>query len=291
MLSGVWVVVVFVCYAGALGLELIGLKRRFVGRRAALVTLTLAGLAAQTIDLVRHAIVVDSPPLSSPAEWLFMAAAVLALVYLAAIFYLPRTPAGVLVLPLVLALAAATQRASHEPFAPARTSFFWGTLHGGALLLGTVVVCVGFWAGIMYLIQSYALKRAISPLAGLRIPSLEWLEQVNSRALGLSTLLIAVGFGSGVILSLITHHGNAQHSIWSDPVVISSAAMLLWLVVAEVFRWVYPAARQGQKVAYLTLVSFVFLVVTVLSLTLVNSAHGGTSTPGASNQLSQAASS
>jgi hypothetical protein len=49
--------------------------------------------------------------------------------------------------------------------------------------------------------------------------------------------------------------------------------MLLWLVVAEVFRLVYPAARQGRKVAYLTLASFLFLVITVLALTFVDSGH------------------
>jgi hypothetical protein len=37
---------------------------------------------------------------------------------------------------------------------------------------------------------------------------------------------------------------------------------------------VYPAARQGRKVAYLTLASFVFVVITVLALTLVKSGHG-----------------
>jgi hypothetical protein len=289
MLSGVCVVVVFIAYGAALGLELIGLKRRFAGRRSAVAALTVVGLAAQTTDLARHVSLVDAPPLSSPAEWLYVAAGILALLYLCAIFYLPKTPAGVVVLPIVLALVAATQRASHEPFSPERTSFFWGSLHGVALLLGTVAVCVGFWAGLMYLIQSYALKRAIAPAAGFRLPSLEWLEQVNSRSLALSTLLIAIGFGSGIVLSLITHRGISDHSIWTDPVVISSAAMLLWLVVAEVFRWAYPAARQGKKVAYLTLVSFVFLVVTVLSLTLVNSAHGGTPTHSASNHTSQAA--
>jgi ABC-type uncharacterized transport system permease subunit len=292
MLSGLWVIVVFASYAAALGLEFAHFKWRFAGRRAALAGLTLIGLAAQTIDLARHAALVDAPPLSSPAEWLYMAAAVLALVYLAAIFYLPSTPIGLLMLPLVLALVVAARGASHEPFSPAHTSFFWGALHGVALLLGTVAVCVGFWAGLMYLIQSYALKHSKSPAAGFRLPSLEWLERVNSRSLGLSTLLIAIGFGSGLVLSAITHRGSAGHALFADPVVISSAAMLVWLMAAEVFRWVYPAARRGRKVAYLTLASFVFLVVTVISFAVVDTAHGGGGpAPNASSQLTKAASS
>jgi ABC-type uncharacterized transport system permease subunit len=290
MLSGAWVIIVFVSYAAALGLELAYFQWRFTRRRALLVAATLVGLAAQTVDLARHTAIVDAPPLSSPAEWLYMASAVLALVYLAAIFYLPSAPIGILMLPLVLALVAVAERASHEPFSPARTSFFWGSLHGVALLLGTVAVCVGFWAGLMYLIQSYALKHSRSPAAQFRLPSLEWLERVNSRSLGVSTLLIAIGFGSGVVLSAITHRANAEHTLWADPVVISSAAMLGWLVAAEVFRWVYPAARQGRKVAYLTLASFVFLVVTVISFALVDTAHGGGTAPSATNQQSTAAS-
>ena len=52
--------------------------------------------------------------------------------------------------------------------------------------------------------------------------------------------------------------------------VLSLAAMMLWLVAAEVFRLVYPAARQGRKVAYLTLASFVFLVIALTSFTLLD---------------------
>ena len=74
-------------------------------------------------------------------------------------------------------------------------------------------------------------------------------------------------------------------------VVISTAAMLVWLMAAEVFRWVDPAARPGRKVAYLTLASFVFLVVTVISFVVMNTAHGGGPLPSASNQLTKAASS
>jgi ABC-type uncharacterized transport system permease subunit len=292
MLSGAWIIIVFASYATALGLELAHFQWRFAGRRAALVTATLVGLAAQTIDLARHAAIVDAAPLSSPAEWLYMAAAVLALVYLAAIFYLPGTPIGILMLPLVLGLVATALRASHEPSSPARTSFFWGSLHGVALLLGTVAVCVGFWAGMMYLIQSYALKHAKSLAARFRLPSLEWLERINSRSLGISLLLIAIGFGSGIVLSAITRRAGGEQTLFADPVVISSAAMLAWLVAAEIFRWVYPAARQGRKVAYLTLASFVFLAITVISFALVDRVHGrGGPAPSASGQPSNTASS
>jgi len=50
--------------------------------------------------------------------------------------------------------------------------------------------------------------------------------------------------------------------------------MLIWLIAAEAFRLIYPAARQGRKVAYLTLASFVFLVIALASFTLLDNVHG-----------------
>jgi ABC-type uncharacterized transport system permease subunit len=129
----------------------------------------------------------------------------------------------------------------------------------------------------MYVLQSYALKHVRSPANGLRLPSLEWLEHANSRTLGLSAVLIALGFASGLVMSIVAHRGESGYFLWTDPVVLSLGAMLLWLIAAEVFRLVYPAARRGRKVAYLTLASFVFLVIALASLTLLDTVHGSAS--------------
>jgi ABC-type uncharacterized transport system permease subunit len=272
MLSGIWIVVLVACYAVALALELAGLKWRSPGRRLATAAFALSGFAVHSAVL-GNSFATEPVPLATPAEWLSAAAWALALVYLAAMLYLPRSPSGIVLLPLVLGLVAASHVASREPFAPDRTYYFWGLTHGLLLLAGVLTMCVGFLAGVMYLGQSYALKHAQSA-GSWRLPSLEWLERVNSRMLVVSTVLILLGFASGVVLSILNQRHNSTLGLWRDPVVQSSAAMLLWLCAAEVFRLVYPAARQGRKVAYLTLASFAFVVITVLVLTLVKSGHG-----------------
>jgi ABC-type uncharacterized transport system permease subunit len=109
---------------------------------------------------------------------------------------------------------------------------------------------------------------------GLRLPSLEWLERVNSRTLAISTVLIALGFITGIVMSVVIHRGESAYVLWADPVVVSLAAMLVWLIAAEAFRLIYPAARQGRKVAYLTLASFVFLVIAIGSFTMLDNVHG-----------------
>jgi hypothetical protein len=62
--------------------------------------------------------------------------------------------------------------------------------------------------------------------------------------------------------------------MWRDPLVVSSSAMLAWLAAAALFNLTYRAARQGRKVAYLTVASFLFLAL-VLGTLLVEAQHGG----------------
>jgi ABC-type transport system involved in cytochrome c biogenesis permease subunit len=277
MLSGISTICFGACYAVAIGLEILELRSLAAWRRAALIGVTAAGLLAQTLYLAYRGMQAGTIPDSTAAEWLQLASWALAIVYFAALFYLARTPTGLVLLPIVLALVVGSHWASTEPLAPEGTSYVWGMFHGSALLLGTVTVCIGFLAGLMYLVQSYALKHARSAANGLRLPSLEWLEHVNSRSLGLSAVLIALGFLSGLAMSVAEHRDQAAYVLWADPLVLSLGAMLMWLIAAEVFRLVYPAARRGRKVAYLTLASFLFLIIALASLTLLDSVHGAES--------------
>lgn len=275
MLSGISIICFAASYAVNLALELAGLIKRFAWQRLGLVFVAVAGLSAHTLYL-SHIVGATNDFTISASEWLLLAAWTLAIIYLASLFYLPSTPAGVVLLPIVLGLIGGSIYASQQPLAPERSFYLWGMFHGLVLLLGTVAVCVGFLAGLMYLVQSYALKHVRSPINNLRLPSLEWLERLNSRTLGLSAVLIGLGFLSGLVMSIVSHRDEATYRLWADPVVLSLGAMLVWLLAAETFRIVYPAARRGRKVAYLTLASFIFLLIALVSLMLLDTVHAGT---------------
>lgn len=61
----------------------------------------------------------------------------------------------------------------------------------------------------------------------------------------------------------------------NDPVVLGTLAMFFWLLAAAAVNRFYRPAQTGRKVAYLTLVSFVFLAV-ALGLALgLGTSHGG----------------
>jgi hypothetical protein len=60
---------------------------------------------------------------------------------------------------------------------------------------------------------------------------------------------------------------------WTDSVVLSSAVLLVWLLAATLFEWLYKPAQQGRKVAYLTVASFLFLALVVAMLLAGGSEH------------------
>lgn len=274
MLSGITTFCFGASYTVAFALEVVGLKFRFGWHRLVMLLFAMAGLLAHTIYLVLR-VGAESSPLASRSDWFLLAAWLGAAIYVVAALWFPRSAVGLFILPLVLALIGASLVASDIPFAAGDASRGWGLVHGWLLLLATITVSVGFLAGLMYLIQSWRLKHKMPPSPRFRLPSLEWLEHVNSRSLAISAVLVAGGFLSGLALLRLEHRGETGYALWTDPVVLSLATMFLWLVAAEIFRWLYPPARRGRKVAYLTLASFVFLVIALASVMRMDTLHGG----------------
>src|SRR5262249_37654706 len=147
---------------------------------------TGAGLLAQTLYLINRAVTAGGTPISSAFDWDLLGAWGLVLVFLYLSWYHPKISIGLFLLPLALALIGLASFADREPFPQSRAGQVWGTIHGIFLLLGLVAVAVGFVAGLMYLLQSYRLKHKMPAAAGSRLPSLEWLDRVNSRAILIS---------------------------------------------------------------------------------------------------------
>jgi ABC-type uncharacterized transport system permease subunit len=277
MNEGISILCFFATYSVTLALEI----NRAVfgtGRRMAYITFAtgMLGLVAQAwflTDQVHKGLLRHTAPLSSFHHWFLIAAFVLVAVYLVWSFRRPGTAFGLFLLPVsLLLILLATRFPPEQTFSPQRASLVWGTIHGGSLLLGTVAVCVGFAAGLMYLFQSYGLKHKTRARRGFRLPSLESLQQTNSRALVISSVLLGIGLLAGVLLNLTEPEEGLS---WADPAVLSSGGLFLWLVVACLFSMFYKPVRVGKKVAYLTVASFIFLML-VLGITLLGpSTHGG----------------
>ena len=262
MFSGVTIFCFAASYTVALALEITRLFFRSGIRGAIMLGFAGAGLFAHTVFLAHHAVGAAGSPLSSTRDWYLLAAWLLVVVYLYLTYYHPKTSFGLFILPLVLGLVGVgAMVADTRPFAREPASKIWGAIHGISILLATVSVLVAFAAGLMYLGQAYRLKHKLPPMPGLRLPSLEWLGRANSRAIVISLLLMGVGILAGVVLNVINYGRQMSRLPWYDPLVLSTVGMFGWLLLSVLVGVFYKPAREGRKVAYLTVVSFVFLVI------------------------------
>ena len=276
MLSGVGIICFAASYAVALALEVTRLLFRSGVRGAVMLGFAGAGLLAHTLFLLNRALSMPGSPLSSELDWYLLAAWLLVAVYLYLVCYHPKTPFGLLLLPLALGLiGVGATFADREPFAREPASRVWGIIHGTSILLAAVTVLVGFAAGLMYLYQARRLKHKLPASRGLRLPSLEWLQRVNSRALVVSVLTLGVGVLSGMNLILINYRRQQSTLPWDDPLVLATLGMFAWLLISVAVGNLYRPVRAGRKVAYLTVASFVFLLLALSAMLFMNTQHGG----------------
>jgi hypothetical protein len=264
MLSGITITCFAASYAVSLALEVSRLFFRAAVRFPVLLGFSIAGLFAHAVYLGTRAEGVVSghgiPPLSSWYDFCLVAAWALAGAYVVLTIRRPQNALGIFLLPLVLLLiGVAVLLQDVRPFNTQTALYVWRLMHSFALMTGTTVMTLGFATGLMYLIQAYRLKHKLPPRPGFQLPSLEWLQDFNRESLVVSTCLLGIGFVAGVVLNLIGPRAEGLTVSWTDPIVLSSGCLFLWLAGATAFETLYTPARQGKKVAYLTVASFVFL--------------------------------
>ena len=269
MLDRVEIICFATSYTVALALELSRLLFRSGVRGVVMLAFAGVGLVIHSAFLYHRAVKTTGSPLSSERDWYLVAAWVLVVVSLYLVYYHPRNAFGLFLLPLVLGLICAGALADDTPFDRDRAAGIWGMIHGMSILLAAVAVLLASAAGLMYLTQARRLKLKLPPIRGLRLPSLEWLRSANSRTIAVSVPMLGVGVLSGMLLNGVRGAGVSP----LDPLVFSTTIMFAWLLVAVVLGAVYRPAREGRKVAYLTIVSFLFLLI-ALALFL-STPHGG----------------
>jgi ABC-type uncharacterized transport system permease subunit len=227
-----------------------------------------AGLFAHTVFLILQGkLVLGSTGLwlGSWFGWCLATAWILAFAYIWISVRQPKSVIGLFLIPLLLGLIGLGVGFGHEnQFNPMRAKSIWNMIHGSALLLGTAIVALGFVFGVVYVVQSRRLKHKSPQSKHFRLPSLEWLQKSSEYSLIISTVLLAIGLVSGIAINW-THQTDGTLSsggiiAWSNPVIWSSGILFSWLLIVSVFNFCYQPSRQGRKVAYLVIASFLFLV-------------------------------
>jgi ABC-type transport system involved in cytochrome c biogenesis permease subunit len=247
-------------YATALGLEVWHQFRPRPILRLVSLVFGGAGLLAHTLFVLNQDL-----PLETPRGSLVFLAWILAVFYLYGSIHHARLAWGLFVLPLVLGLSvlaalfpAAGQRDSEglfQLFASFQGEDVWGEIHGLLLLLSAVGVSVAFVASVMYLVQVHRLKAKLPPGQGVRLLSLERLEEMNRRGILAAFPLLTAGLLVGIAMQM---QSGSYWEGWTSPKILSVVG--LWLVFAILLYVRYAVHARGKQVAWLTLMAFALLI-------------------------------
>jgi ABC-type transport system involved in cytochrome c biogenesis permease subunit len=223
-----------------------------------------AGLVAHTLFLVQAFFLAEQgAPLSSQLGSTLFLAWILAIFYLYGSVHHRRQAWAVFVLPVVLILLGLAMLFPLSREESAGPGWFhgkqaWSLVHAGLLILAAAGVCVGCVASIMYLVQARRLREKVPPQQGMRLLSLERLEEMNRRAITLAFPLLTAGLLIGAFR--VARH-LSEPPVWTDPRVLGAG--VLWVVFALLLYLRYGAHLRGRRLALLTIVTFVLLLFTL----------------------------
>lgn len=135
-------------------------------------------------------------------------------------------------------------------------------IHVSFSLLGTVAFAVAFIAGVMYLIQEHMLKA--KHLDGLyrQLPALDFLDELNERAIAMGFPLLTLGIITG---ALFAEFARGSFLNWNAEQI---GALGTWLFYLIVLLGRITVGWRAKKAAYLTVVGFAGVVFTLVGVIL-----------------------
>ena len=240
-----------------------------------MIAFAAVGLVAHTAFLYNQQLALESGKIVNSVQgFFFLAAWGLVCLYLFLACFHPKIPFGLFLFPLVMILiAGGTYWAKNIPFSTESVGQVWRMVHGLSLLLSTLSVLLGFVCGLMYFVQQYRLKHKQLSAANWNLPTLEWSYTACKHGIGFSTMMLAIGIFSGVLLNqMLRVHGNSPISI-TDPLVGGAIVLFIFVIAFFAALVVYRPVRENQHVAALTILCFLFLVSILVYALVGGNAH------------------
>ena len=146
------------------------------------------------------------------------------------------------------------------PLKPVLQSYWFG-LHTFFAFLGYAAFTIAFISGIMYLLQERQLKSRKPGCALHQLPSLNILDLMNYRCIFGGFLFLTIGLATGYFWArqAAVQWGNDPKVIWSF------ATWMVYLILLHIRR---TSAMRGRKVAYLSIIGFLLIIVTFLGVNI-----------------------
>ncbi|HEX9156210.1 MAG TPA: c-type cytochrome biogenesis protein CcsB, partial [Nitrospira sp.] len=139
----------------------------------------------------------------------------------------------------------------------------WLGIHTSLAVLGDAAFAFAFIVSIMYLIQERQLKSKHLGAIFHRLPSLDIMDTLSYKALTLGWPLFTLGMITGSIWA-----NSAWGTYWSwDPK--ETWSLITWVIYLALLH-LRTIGWRGRKMAYLSIIGFVFVLVSFFVVSRVN---------------------
>jgi ABC-type transport system involved in cytochrome c biogenesis permease subunit len=257
-----------VLYAIALVAYTIHFARREAAVGRAATTLLVAAALAHTFAIGMQTMEAGHLPFAGTTQAISTFVWLLGLAYLYAEVTTEERGLGIFILPIIVALQLlpAVRGPGIEPRSPVlEHPLFW--THVAAMLGAYASFGLAAVIGITYVLQFKEIKAKHLVFFFTRLPSLQVLDVMNSRAVFVGWLLMSVGLGAGALwiteaLTVAPADPRVQAMSLSDPKIF--VAIFTWvlytfqLIARRVIGW------RGRPAAYISAVGFAVVLLNFL---------------------------
>jgi len=253
------------CYVGSSLVALVSLfGTRQRGERAALALMAAGGTILAGV-LIFRGVRAASIPVFNRFEALTCYALALSGAYLILTAYRAmRGIAGLLIPYAAVVLLAGVLALGMDSGAPVPVFGPWLALHALTAYAAYGVFTLASILAAAYLIQDSNLKRKRFGVVWERLPSLEALDHVMSRLVGVAFLLLTVSIMLG--FALVRQSGGGEEWL-TDPKVLATVAF--WILLAVLVHLRASADRHGRGVALMAMGGLVCLLFAFVGVHLV----------------------
>jgi ABC-type transport system involved in cytochrome c biogenesis permease subunit len=256
--------ILLLTYSLAFGAYGIHFSSRNPGAGRAGTALLVAGALLHTFVIGMQTMEAGHVPFAGATQAISTFVWLLALAYLYMEVTTDERGLGIFILPIIVLLQVlpAVQAPSIEPRSPVLESpLFW--IHVSALLGAYASFGLAAVIGITYLLQFKEIKAKHLHFFFTRLPSLQVLDVMNSRAVFIGWLLMTVGLSAGAVWV-----GQARAFAPGDPRVAAMSladpkifvALVTWLVYTFGMVARRTIGWRGKRSAYLSAVGFAIVL-------------------------------
>jgi ABC-type transport system involved in cytochrome c biogenesis permease subunit len=266
-----------VLYAAAGALYAIHFAKRQPQAGRTATTFLLFAALAHTFVIGMQTMEVRHVPFANPSNAISSSVWLLTLSYLYVELTTDERAMGVFILPIVIALQAIPViYPGAESFDPVLDSpWFW--VHVSSLLFAYASFALAGVFGLTYMLQFKEIKKKHLGYLYTRLPSLQMLDVMNSRAVAVGWLFLTVGVVVGVIWAAqarvaTPNDPNLQAMVLDDPKIFF--AVLTWAVYSFAVLARRTMGWTGRRAAWLSAVGFVIVLLNFLPISyFVTTSH------------------